>query len=463
VRLRCAHLLSYVLFWGLLALLQRPPLCAAETFFTPIANPQLPEDYFPQLQAILDDALRESPRMLLARLELDAAEGDLTQARAGLYPSVGSTSRLVRTSDIRRDQPGSAQVTKTYYDISLSQPLFHWGEKRNNARMGAIREAIAERNYAEGYRLLAREIRQGYLSLISVKAQVIGARFAREQAEAALRAAEERVKAGVITESELFGPQVALERAQLSEASAESAFIETCEHFEFLTGAAAPPQEELPEELPKIEPEPASTASRLADFLAAPEPSTPNLDLLGQEVEVARLTYKNQKTRLRPKVNFVLGITQDEQSYTINNGERYGVTSRYVGIQVNWAIFDGWATRGAVRSSLARLRSAEARYAQARAGVSRQARAAARSLELAQRQMRIEDRLLSSSREYLRISEEDFSAGRVTRETLDQAQAGYYSARSSANTARLNYLMAQVDLLTAVNRDPIVNGQPLLP
>jgi len=454
VRLRSAHhLLLYALLWGFVALSQPQSLRAEGQGGTLL---RLPEDYFPQLQTILDNALHESPRMLLARLDLDAAVGDLAQARAGLYPSVGSTSRLVRTSDIRRDQPGSAQATKTYYDISLSQPLFHWGERRNNARIGGIRAAIAERNYAEGYRLLAREIRQGYLSLISVKAQVVGARFAREQAEVALRAAEERVKAGMITESELFGPQVALERTQLSEASAESEFIATCEHFEFLTGAVAPSQEELPEELPKIEPEPASTASLLADFLAVPAPSTPNLDLLGQEVEVARLTYKNQKTRLRPKVNFVLGITQDEQSYKINSGERYGVTSRYVGIQVSWPIFDGWATRGAVRSSLARLRSAEARYAQARSSASRQARAAARSLELAQRQMQINDQLLDVSQDSLRLRKEDLIAGRITQEAFAQAQASYYSDRVSANTARLNYFMAQIDFATAVNRDPVM-------
>jgi len=427
----------------------------------PVAQPQLPEDYLPQLRAILDDAFRESSRMLLARLDLDAADGELTQARSGLYPSASVYSRALGTSDIRKDRPGQTRnVTKTYYDISLSQPLFHWGEKRNNARIGAIRAAIAERNYVEGYRMLAREIRQGYLSLISLKSQLIGARFGRQRAEAALRAAEERVKAGVITHGDLFGPQIALERAELSAASAESSFIAAREQFEFLAGVTAPTEEELPEELPKIGLSPASNDSLLAEFLAAPEPSTPGLETLGQEVEVARLTYKNQKTRLRPKFNFVLGMSQDEQSYTVNSAERYGVTSRYAGVQVNWTIFDGLATRGAVRSSLARLRQFEARYAQAQTAAARQARAAARSLDLAQRQMQINDRLLGSSLNYLNIREEDFAAGRITRDALDQAQAGYYSARASANTARLNFLMAQVELLTKVDRDPLLDHLP---
>jgi len=449
-----------MLLLGLVALLQSQPVWAGgEGPAGP--RPQLPEDYFPQLQAILDDALRESPRMLLARLDLDAAAGDLTQARAGLYPVVRSTSRLMRASDLRKDRPGQTlNATKTYYDVSLSQPLFHWGEKRNNARIGQIRASIAERNYAEGYRQLAREIRQGYLSLISLKSQLIGARFTREQAEAALRAAEERVKTGFITNGELFGPQIALERAELGEASAESAFIAAREQFEVLTGVPAPTEEELPDELPNIEPNPDSNGSLLAEFLRDPEPLTPALETLRQQVDVARLTYKNQKTRLRPKFSLVVGVSQDEQSYTINNAQRYGVTSRYAGVQASWSIFDGWATRGAVRSSLARLRGAEARYTQAQSATTRQARAAARALELAQRQMQINDRLLGSSLNYLHIRQEDFAAGRVTRDTLDQAQAGYYSARAAANTARLNFLMARVEFLTKLDRDPLLEHFP---
>jgi len=448
-----------MLLFGLVALLQSQPVWAGgEGAAGP--RPQLPEDYFPQLRAILDDAFRESPRMLLARLDLEVADGELSQARAGLYPAVRTTSRLLGTSDIRRDQPGSTLATKTYYDVSLSQPIFYWGEKRNNARIGKIRASIAERNYAEGYRMLAREIRQGYLSLISLNSQLIGARFGREQAGAALRAAEERAKAGLITESELFGPQIALERAELAEASAESAFAAAREQFEFLTGAAAPIETELPNELPKIGRDSKFHDELLAEFLREPEPSTPALETLRQQVDVARLTYKNQKVRLRPKFNFVLGVSQDEQSYTINNAQRYGVTSRYVGIQVNWSIFDGWATRGAVRSSLARLHGAEARYAQAQSAASRQARAAARSLALAQRQMQINDRLLASSLNYLHIRQEDYAAGRIPRDVLDQAQAGYYAARASANTARLNTLMAQVELLTKVDRDPLLERLP---
>jgi len=70
--------------------------------------------------------------------------------------------------------------------------------------------------------------------------------------------------------------------------------------------------------------------------------------------------------------------------------------------------------------------------------------------------MKIEDQLFSVSVEHLRICTEDFTAGRITRDALDQAQAGYYSALTSANTARGNYLMARVELVTVTDRDPVV-------
>ncbi|KXU34722.1 hypothetical protein AXK11_07720 [Cephaloticoccus primus] len=434
---------------------------AGAVVFAPAPVLSLPEDYFPQLRELLAAALRESPRMLLARLDLDAAAGERTQARSGLYPSVSSTVRGVFTSDIRRDLPGSTEATKTYYDVGLSQPVFHWGEKRNTARIGDIRSAIAERDYAEGYRLLAREIRQGYLDLIVLKSRLAGARFMRGQAEEALKAAEARAKVGAIAEGELFGPQIALEQATLGEGSAELAFITARDQLEALTGKPAPAEAELPDELPKIETSNAAASDGLlAEFLAEPEPSTPALETLREQVEVAQLTYKNQKTRLRPKLSFVLGVSQDEQSYTLNNAQRYGVTSRYVGLQVSWSIFDGWATRGAVRSSLARLRQAQARYAQARSTAPRAAQASARALGLAQRQMQINDRLLVASADGLRIHEADFAAGRTASDAVAQARAGYYQARASANAARLNFLMGQVDLVSQIDRDPLIENLP---
>src|SRR5204863_7022941 len=100
----------------------------------------LTEKIFPELQPILANALQQSPRMLERNLELDAASGDLLQARAGLYPAVSAYFQDSRTRDQREDVPGTLKTDKLYYNLSVSQPLYHWGAISNRAKIGEIRE-----------------------------------------------------------------------------------------------------------------------------------------------------------------------------------------------------------------------------------------------------------------------------------------------------------------------------------
>src|SRR5690606_29072454 len=132
---------------------------------------------------------------------------------------------------------------------------------------------------------------------------------------------------------------------------------------------------------------------------------------------------------LLPKLNFIVGMSQDEQSYTINNAQKYGVLSKYVGITVNWQIFDWFATRGAVRSALASKRQSEQSYRIAIDNLQRTVQNAARNIELASRQMAISDKLLDNSKVYLDFRQEDFKRGNASEADVNQAQASYYSAR----------------------------------
>lgn len=421
--------------------------------------PRLPEDVFPQLGLILDDALKQSPRMLLNQLSLDAASGDLMQARSGLYPSIGGYYNQTETKDEREDIPGQIiDTSKTYYNVSLTQPIFHWGERMNNARMGEIRAQIAEKKYAEAYRSLASEIRSVYLNLISIKNQLSNARFDREQADEALRSGEQRAAQKLISEGAVFPLRIKAEQAELNVASLESSFQYSQQHLEALTGRSAPTLEDVPDEVPAQTYYQPTYASLLSDFLGQKHPDTPALEILRQEIEIDRLTYKNQRKRLLPKLNFIVGMSQDEQSYTINNAQKYGVLSKYVGITVNWQIFDGFATRGAVRSALASKRQSEQSYRIAIDNLQRTVQNAVRNIMLASRQMAISDKLLDNSKVYLEFRQEDFKRGNASEADVNQAQASYYSARVSATNSRINFLMKQVEFVSQIARDPAMDN-----
>jgi len=420
--------------------------------------PRMPEDVFPQLEAILDEALKQSPRMLLQQLSLDAASGALTQAKAGLYPSIGGYYNQTETKDKREDRPGQTlDTSKTYYNVSLTQPVFHWGERRNNARIGEIREQIAEKKYEEAYRSLASEIRGVYLNLISIKNQLVNSEFALKQANEALRSGEERAAQKLISEGAVFPLRISAEQAALNVATLESSFLYSQQHLEALTGQPAPSLEDIPDEIPAQAYYKPTYDNLLSDFMGQRDPQTPTLDVLRQQIEIDQLTYKNQRKRLLPKLNFIVGLSQDEQSYTINNAQKYGVQSKYVGVTVNWQIFDGFAARGAVRSALASKRQSELSYRMAVDNLQRTVQTAARNIALASRQMAISDKLLENSLAYLDFRQEDFKRGNASEADVNQAQANYYSARVSAINSRINFLMKQVEFVSQIARDPAMD------
>lgn len=418
----------------------------------------MPEQVFPQLKQIMDTAVTQSPRMILRNLDLMVAEGDLTQAKAGMLPSVSGTYQISKAKDDREDQIETLDTDKVYYNLLISQPVFHWNERRNNARIGELRKHIAERQYEEAYRVLAMEIRSTYLQLILKKIQLVNIRNERKLSDDALKLAEEKLAQRVTSEGEIFQVRIANDRAQLAQEYAELEFLQLKQNFAALTGQPLPDDDSIPNEIYGL-PSSATGVSRLlADFLGHSEPPVTQALILQRQIEVEDLSYQNQRKRLLPKFNLVAGLSQDEQSYTANVGLKYGVQSRYVGMQANWNIFDGFAARGAATSALARKRQLEASYRQLKDTLAQDAQRAAKQVELAFRQMQINDRLLASAMEFLKYRQGDFQRGLASETDLAGAEAGYRSMFASTVSSRYNYLMRVVEFVSLIGADPVTNG-----
>lgn len=417
----------------------------------------LPETVFPTLDQVLQQALSKSPRMVLRELDLRIARGDLLQAKSGLYPSVGGFYSQMETQDKREDLPGQTlDTSKTYYNVSLTQPVFHWGERRNNAKLGEIRASIARKQYGEAYRQLALEIRSAYLNLIGTKAHLASARFSRALADEALKSGEVRVAGGAIAEGEIFPLRIAAEQAALAVETHESNLIYAKQHYAVLTGLPEPADDEIPDSIPLLEHVRSDMDDMLASFLGQAEPMTPSTEIMRRQIDIEKLNYANTRKRLLPKLNFTVGLSQDEQSYTLNLAQKYGLQSKYVALQVNWSIFDGFATRGAVASALARRRQAEENFRQSIDNLQYQAQSAARNVKLAYRQMAINDRLLDSSLQFLNFRRDRFKEGAASEADVNNAQAGYNSALVSATGARQNYLMKVAEFVSMIARDPVM-------
>ena len=399
--------------------------------------------------------------MVSRALDLEIAENDRITARAGLLPSLSASYSYNNADDKTDSTRGYHNTVKTPYNVSLTQPLFYWGERRNNNKIGAIQQEIAKGSYREGYRMLAQELRGSYLRLIMQKQSLKKAHFYQEYVNNTLKLQEERLSKKVISEAEIFGFRLTAEQGQISLERTEFDYENAKKSFARLTGMASIGDEAIPDSLGETAYNAGPIDQILAGYLSQKDPPSFEAYNFRQQIEIADLTYANAKTRLRPKVNANLAFTQDEQTnFNGVAGNRYNVSSRYAGISINWAIFDGFASGAATRNALIRRRQLESGYRQLTEELAQNAQSAVKQINFSARNMAINDRLLGNNLGYLKTMREDFRRGVKSDSDVTQVQLNVYDSEWNAINARADYLLKIGDFLGALNEDPIVANLP---
>lgn len=414
----------------------------------------LPETYFPVLARLIDTAGKQSARMIARNTEDAVAEANRMLARSGQLPNIGGNAQYNPWQrDVRGDVPDPIVSQRFTYNLTLSQPVFHWGELRNNTRIGELQLKISQGQTAEAYRLLAQEIRGQFLQLIIRKTALARARLNRELTDAQVKLAEERLAARAISESDLFN-------ARMNQTQVVLAYDRTQEDYESakrllakLTGAAPLTDDQIPDAIPTIAPAIPAMEALLTRFTGGRVANTNGLKQLGDQIRIEELTYKNATTRLRPKFNFLTGITQDLQSYTTNISQKYSVRSYYVGAQVSWSLFDGHATRALKASSLARRRQLEQSYQTMTDDLIDQERSQLKQLGFSARGMAISDQYLSMGEDNVKQRQDDVVRGTASQADVDNASLGLFDARLNAYGARIDFLMRSAEYLSILGDD----------
>ena len=424
-------------------------------------NLPVPENYFPALKGILSSAVSQSPRMVARNAENASAEGNRIVMKAGQLPTVsGYMNYYPYDRQVRADLADPTTSNKLAYNLSISQPIFHWGALQNNTRIGELQLKMTQGQTAEGYRLLVQEIRSLYLQLIVKKAALGRARLAQQMAEDDFAVSQTKLEKKVISDADMFVPTIGRDKARLGADQAAEDYENNKLVFAKLCGVPVLSDDQVPDEIPALDGPAPVFEPMVTAFTSQKDLNSYNLRYIGDQIEVEKLGYDNLTTRLRPQLNFVLGTSQDQQSYTTNISAKYKVTDYFTGVQVSWTIFDGFATKGAVASSLARRRQLEQSYRDLSANLADQARNQLKLVNFARRGMDISDRLLNSSAGAVRDKKADAARGLASANDVNTYQLAYQEARINAFNARSDYLMKSSDFLSTLLEDPALSNLP---
>jgi outer membrane protein len=198
----------------------------------------LGSDYQPKLddteglQAWVDKAMAENPALQAAALALDAAEANVSTARAGHLPTLSLSGGYSDTASWGQSQngnlppvPASGLSDGHNVGITLTVPIYSGGAVHAGVRSAlANRDAVAEQLEQER-RGVTRQTRNAYRSLAAGAAEVEARRLAVVSAKAALEAGEAGLEVGTRTVVDVLLAQQTLFAAQTQFAQARHNFL----------------------------------------------------------------------------------------------------------------------------------------------------------------------------------------------------------------------------------------------
>lgn len=430
-----------------------PVLARAQPEELPIS---LPEELLPELNQIIQHALAASPSIQLANLELARAEANYLVHRAAMLPTVSAQSSYNVSSQRRDDAGASSDDQGFFYQIGVTQPVFHWGARKAERDIGAIALLIQQKRLEDARAGLASALRTQYLDLIIRKLHLRNARLNEKLSEKALAAAEERFAAGNISESEITNQRLSTEEARLSRRRNEHDLETYVRIYAHLSGDPTFNADRIAESMPAPQVSPEMVEARFARVSPETIRDLPAAEVQELQLKQNEKRYEIERVRLRPRVSLIashgLANLTTATSATI---DQTAVVTTTAGVVVNWTIFDGLASRGARLAALAAKRVGERQYENFVTTTLNELRRIQREIELATDGLAIAERRASLVAEALERARADFAAGRIAQSTLDAHLSQSRATEVSIAGARSQLFARWIEYVGLAGLDPM--------
>jgi outer membrane protein TolC len=421
----------------------------------PAVQGTMPEDYLPGLAPLLKEAVERSPTTIAASVSVAQAEAGRYLDAAELWPQLGLNANYAVSVQSQTGGPASPPNKGFFYSANISQPLFQWGAYKNQALIGNLGEKIAERQFAEAYRILAVSIREQYMALIGKKIQLRNARFDLKLSREALDVQQARFEAGATSEAEIGNYRLSVEEAQLRADRAEEDYGYAKRVFTRLLGIDELSDDSIPIELKHPEFSPALADSVLTGFVGDGIESTFQSEVYKMTVRQQDLNYSIAKVRLLPKIAATAGISYQNQTQIEGpKVNQIGIQTENYSVGANWNIFDGFATRGAKLSALASKRLAERTRQTYIDQTIDQVSDMRKQVGFSSRAMRLAEVHNALIADEVKRLGDDKSLGYASQATIDSGIVTLYATEFNMAYARSDYFSRWTEFISIAGIDP---------
>ncbi len=425
-----------------------------------MAAPQvLPEGLFPELNALLAVALKQSPTIDMGRMRVDEAEGNLESAEGRRKIHLNTYGRATVRNQNRDDISGDTTQGLLYANLQLTKPLFHWGSLQAGEEMGELRFDQALGSLFTIKENLLVDVRNLYLQLAFTRQSRGLHEKNLELGEKLIGNQERLLDLGQTTPQQLLETRLLLHQFEENLLSTEKYIYYLEDRLGEATGTTILPGAlgnlPFPPVMPLVELE----AERIRQVLHNSLPQAPSILHWRKNLEIEKLNWKALRQRTKPKLDLVLGAFQDQVD-TVSTDQFVNRFNYFAGFQVNWNIFDGFETRGKLTSSRARQRIYELQMEQAERALAQEGRQFLREILFLERQMANREKKLSLLRQQIALKEKQVEEGLIPaneyiRETIDFENANIELMRT-----KVDYLLGISRLYIVMGEDPFLQQRP---
>jgi outer membrane protein TolC len=417
------------------------------------------------LATTLQYALENNYAIRQARERLREQEGLITEIRSRVLPNVSLNSVYSLTDDaLSADQviPGLTRSgDQEYWSMRLEarQVLYPGGGAR--AAVDAQR-LVREAALLELQSIINDElvrVRTKFYEVLLSREQIMVQEQNVQLLQEQLQTSRNRFEAGAVSNFDVLRAEVELANAQPPLIRARNGYRVAIEELRQLLGydnRAEHNLQRVPEFVGSLDVTPVTY--EIGDALRAARDLRPELQRLARVEEAQEAGVEFARSGYKPDLSLVGGYQLRKNNFS----ERWrdSLDGWTVGLESNWAIWDGRGTSGRVTQARSRLEQARLQLAEASLGVDVEVRRALSSLQEASELADAAVRVIEQAEEAVRLADARYRAGTATQLEVLTTQVALTQARDNQLQANYSYNVAVANVRRAIGQpDVLVAGE----
>ena len=311
-------------------------------------------------------------------------------------------------------------------DVTLNQPIFAWGRYYKTYQGAKLSLAAAHKELDTAYNQLTLDVSEAfYRVLLSIEFVEVSEQTV-ELVERQLKIARNLFEAGASTNFDVLRAEVLLANAKSNRIRAKNGARVAMDVYKNVLnidfGGTVAVQGNLEQPIREFE---------LQPLIRLAKEKRPELHQLQFSEDAARKQVDVAKTRSRPALSFF-------SNYQLDHNERLEEMNRIwnLGVALNFPIFDGLATRAAVKQAESGLKQTQLGQQQMTDAIELEVRSAYLNLLEAKTLIDVQRETVEQAQESVRIANLRYENGMITSVELTDAQL----ALSQAEVNRLQSL-----------------------